>query len=104
MYESPTTSTATIVARSGSDSSAIAAYATRASIASSGSARSSASHSRSSGGDGAVRRRCAARAWEPQVWRRTRMQVRHVAVALDEARAAEHTLERLLHEILGVLP
>jgi hypothetical protein len=31
-------------------------------------------------------------------------QVRHVAVALNEARAAEHTLERLLHQVFGVLP
>ena len=97
------TSTATMASFNGSDSSAIAAYASRASIASSGPARASVIHSSSSGGAGAVRRRAAAFSLpRPRVAEHSQ-QVRQVVVALHEARAAQHAFVRLLHEILGIL-
>ncbi len=68
----PTMSTATIVWRSGSDSSAIAAYASRASTAACGSALLSVTHSRSSGAAGAERRCAAVRVCAHHAWRRIR--------------------------------
>ena len=72
-------------------------------MASSGPTRSSVTQSSSSGGTGAVRRRAAMPACAAARVAQRAHQVRHVAVPLHEARAPQHALERLLHEVFRVL-